>query len=55
MKKLTFGILGAAVVTAAVLIVRQAQGSRALKSGTARAGEAIPSTMSLERLRELGI
>ena len=55
MKKLTFGILGAAVVTAAVLIVRQAQGNRTLKSGTARAGEIVPSTLSLDRLRELGI
>lgn len=54
MKKLTFGILGAAVVTAAVLLVRRAQGHKLLKAGT-RPGEMIPSTMSLDRLRELGI
>lgn len=55
MKKYTFGILGAAVVTAAVLVVRQVQGSKTLKSGTSRTGEIAPSKVSLERLRELGI
>lgn len=55
MKKLTFGLLGAAVVTATVLLVRHAQVNKSLKSGTTRVGEAVPSTISLERLRALGI
>ena len=55
MKKVTFGLLGAAVVTATVLLVRHVQLSKTLKSGTTRVGEAAPSTISLERLRALGI
>ena len=55
MKKLTFGILRAAAVATAVLIARRACEGKLLKPGAAQAGEIVPSTISLERVREAGI
>lgn len=55
MKRLTFGVLGAAVVAATVILVRRSRLGGSMGAGTIRVGEAVPSTISLEELRSLGI
>jgi len=56
MKKVLFGILGAVAVTTTVLIVRQQkQVEEQERPRLIPAGENTPATLSLDRMRELGL
>ena len=55
MKNFAIGLLGAAALATTILLVRQ---QKQVEAGDARlipAGETQPSTISLERIRELGL
>jgi hypothetical protein len=55
MKNFAIGLLGAAALATTILLVRQA---KEVEPSTVRlipAGEAQPTTLSLERIRELGL
>jgi len=56
MKKFAVGLLSAAALATTVLLVRQQkQTVEAEQSGAIPAGESQPATISLERIRELGL
>lgn len=55
MKNFAIGLLGAAALATTILLVRQ---QKQVETGDARlipGGETQPSTISLERIRELGL
>ncbi len=54
-RKVTLGILGAAAVVASLLLIRQTKQITPKETVDVPAGEAVPGSISLERLRELGI
>jgi hypothetical protein len=56
MMKFTFGLLGAAALATTVLLVRQQKQVESKQVADAvPAGEPLPTTISLERMRELGL
>jgi len=59
MKKFTLGLLSAAAVATAILLVRQQKEVESLESAKeprlVPAGETQPTQLSLERIRELGL
>jgi len=56
MKKLIAGLLGAAAVTTTILLVRQQREIDQTKDvRLVHAGETQPATISIERMRELGL
>jgi hypothetical protein len=56
MKKVTFGLLGALAVATTVILVRQQKVVEAPdRASLVPAGETQPATISLERMRELGL
>ncbi len=55
MKKLTIGLLGAAALATTILLVRQQKEVDAKDPRLVPAGETQPTTISLERIRELGL
>jgi len=55
MRALTVGLIGAAVLVAGIIIVREIRtGDEFPRSREIRAGETEPSYLSLERIRSLG-
>ena len=54
-RKVTLGILGAAVAVASLLLIRQTKQITPKEAVDVQAGETVPGSISLERLRELGI
>jgi len=54
-KKFTLGMLAAAAVATTVLLVRQQKEIETKSPQPVPAGETEPSTISLERIRELGL
>ena len=54
-RKVTLGILGVAAAMASVLLMRQTKQITPKEAAEVPAGEAVPGSISLERLRELGI
>jgi hypothetical protein len=57
MRTLTLGIIGAAALTAGLLLVRSPRPrttEEAPRTGAIPAGENVPGTISLERIRALG-
>ena len=56
MKKVTFGLIGALAVATTVMLVRQQKQVEQLdRPGLVPAGESQPATLSLDRMRELGL
>ena len=55
MKKLAVGLLGAVAVAATFLLVRQQKEVEPRDPRLVPAGETQPTTISLERMRELGL
>ncbi len=55
MKKFAIGLLGAAALATTVLVVRQQKGVEAKDPRPVPAGETNPTTISLDRIRELGL
>lgn len=55
MKNFAIGLLGAAAVATTILLVRQQKEVEAKDTRLVLAGESKPSTISLERIRELGL
>ena len=54
-RKVTLGILGVAAAMASLLLIRQTKPVTPKEVAEVPAGEAVPGSISLERLRELGI
>ncbi len=54
-RKVTYSLLGAAALAAGLLLIRQQKQEDLKVAGELAPGEAGPSEISLERLRELGI
>jgi hypothetical protein len=54
-RKVTYSLLGAAALAAGLLLIRQQKQEDPRVAGELAPGEAVPSEISLERLRELGI
>jgi hypothetical protein len=55
MKNFAIGLLGAAALATTILLVRQQKEVEAKDPRLIAAGEAQPSDISLERIRELGL
>ena len=55
MKKFAIGLLSAAALATTVLVVRQQKGVQVKDPGPVPAGETKPTTISLDRIRELGL
>jgi hypothetical protein len=55
MKSFTLGLLGAAALATTILLVRQSKDAMQSQPRVSPAGETQPSTISLERIRELGL
>lgn len=55
MKSFTLGLLGAAALATTILLVRQSKEATQSEPRVIPAGETQPSTISLERIRELGL
>lgn len=55
MKSFTLGLLGAAALATTILLVRQSKDATQSEPRVIPAGETQPSTISLERIRELGL
>lgn len=55
MKSFTLGLLGAAALATTILLVRQSKDATQNEPRVIPAGETQPSTISLERIRELGL
>ena len=55
MKKIAIGLLSAAALATTFLLVRQQKEFEAKDTRLVRAGESTPATISLERIRELGL
>ncbi len=54
-RKVTLGILGATAAVASLLLIRQTKQVTPKEAVRVPAGESVPGSVSLERLRELGI
>lgn len=54
-RKVTYSLLGAAALAAGLLLIRQQKQEDLVAAGEPAPGESVPSEISLERLRELGI
>ena len=54
-RKVTYSLLGAVALAAGLLLIRQQKQEDLKVAGELAPGEAVPSEISLERLRELGI
>ena len=54
-RKVTLGILGAAAAVASLLVIRQTKQVTPKEVVDVQAGETVPGSISLERLREFGI
>ena len=54
-RKVTYSLLGAAALAAGLLLIRQQKPDEVKLAGELAPGESVPSEISLERLRELGI
>lgn len=54
-RKVTYSLLGAAALAAGLLLIRQQKQEDLVVAGEPAPGESVPSEISLERLRELGI
>ena len=55
MKSFTLGLLGAAALATTILLVRQSKDATESEPRVIPAGETQPSTISLDRIRELGL
>jgi len=55
MRTLTYSLLGAAALAAGLILVRQQKLVEDERPKIVPAGETVPATISLEKLRELGI
>ena len=55
MRKLTVGLLGAAALATTILLVRQQKQVETQSVQATPAGESEPATISLKRIRELGL
>ena len=55
MRKLTVGLLSAAALATTILLVRQQKQVETQTAEAIPAGESEPATISLERIRELGL
>lgn len=55
MKNFAIGLLGAAALATTILLVRQQKEVEQTDSRLIPAGESQPTTLSLERIRELGL
>lgn len=55
MKNFAIGLLGAAAVATTILLVRQQKDVEPRDTRLIPAGETKPATISLERIRELGL
>ena len=55
MKSFTLGLLGAAALATTILLVRQSKEVGQSEAQAIPAGETQPTTISLERIRELGL
>ena len=55
MKNLAIGLLGAAALATTILLVRQQKEVDSSDVRLIRAGESQPTTISLQRIRELGL
>jgi hypothetical protein len=55
MRKFMVGLLSAAVLTTTILLVRQQKQVETQTAQATPAGESEPATISLERMRELGL
>jgi len=55
MKKFAIGLLSAAALATTFLVVRQRKGVEAKDPRLVQAGETNPTTISLDRIRELGL
>lgn len=55
MKSFAIGLLGAAALATTILLVRQQKEVQRAETRLIPAGESQPSTISLERIRELGL
>ncbi len=54
-RKVTYSLLGAVALAAGLLLIRQQKQEDLKVAGELAPGESVPSEISLERLRELGI
>ncbi len=54
-RKVTLGLLGAAAAVASILLIRQQKLDQPKEAIDVPAGESTPGTLTLERVRELGI
>ena len=54
-RKVAYSLLGAAALAAGLLLIRQQKQEDLKVAGELAPGESVPSEISLERLRELGI
>ena len=54
-RKFAYSLLGAAALAAGLLLIRQQKQEDLKVAGELAPGESVPSEISLERLRELGI
>lgn len=55
MKNFAIGLLGAAALATTILLVRQQKEIESRQTRLVPAGETQPSTLSLQRIRELGL
>ncbi len=55
MRNFTIGLLGAAVLTTTILLVRQQKDEDGKPTRIVPAGETQPAYVSLDRIRELGL
>ena len=55
MKNFAIGLLGAAALATTILLVRQQKEVDSSDTRLIRAGESQPTTISLQRIRELGL
>ena len=55
MKKITIGLLSAAALATTILLVRQEKEPGTKEGPLVRAGEIHPTSISLDRIRELGL
>lgn len=55
MKKFAIGLLTAAALATTILLVRQEKEPQQKTAGLIPAGETQPTTISLDRIRELGL
>lgn len=54
-RKIAYSLLGAVALAAGLLLIRQQKQEDPRVAGELAPGESVPSEISLERLRELGI